>query len=97
MTFYCAVIIREICSRPVVQETCEHVVCAVSQKRLPVAIYHAAAFRSRNCDRSHACAFVSTCLKIDFAKRLDFLKRGQISAQETADLNYIRRPRNAAC
>src|SRR4029453_1143886 len=36
-----AVIIREICSRHVVPGLCEHVVCAASQKRLPVAMYHA--------------------------------------------------------
>ena len=38
-------------------------------------------------------------MKIDFATRLDFLKRGQINAPEYAgdDQSYIRSPRNAAC
>ncbi len=53
-----AVINREICSRHVVWGPCEHVVCAASQKRLPVAMYHASAFRSRACHRSHVCVFV---------------------------------------
>jgi len=41
----------------------------------------------------------SSCVKIDFATRLDFLKRGQINAPEYAgdDQSYIRSPRNAAC
>jgi hypothetical protein len=53
-----AVIIREICSRHVVWGPCEHVVCAASQKRLAVPTYHASAFRSRTCHRSHVCVFV---------------------------------------
>jgi hypothetical protein len=55
-----AVIIREICSRHVVSGPCEHAVCAASQKRLPVATYHASAFRSRVCHRNHVCVFVWT-------------------------------------
>ena len=42
-------VIREICSRHVARGPCEHVVCVVSQKRLPVAMCHASAFRSRAC------------------------------------------------
>ena len=50
-----ALIIREICSRHVVRGPCEHVVCAASQKRLPVVMCHASAFQSRDCHQSHVC------------------------------------------
>src|SRR6266446_3295362 len=50
-----ALIIREICSRHVVRGPCEHVVCAVSPKRLPVVMCHASAFQSGDCHQSHVC------------------------------------------
>ena len=59
-----AVINRGICSRHVVWGPCEHVVCAASQKRLPVAMYHASAFRSRAFHRSHVCVFVWAWLNV---------------------------------
>ena len=89
------VITHEICLQPVGQERCELVVCAASKKHFPIA----PALESSDCHRSRACVFVSACLKIDFAKRLDLLKRGQSNAQESAgdDLSYIRSPRNTTC
>jgi hypothetical protein len=91
------VIIREICPQPAGQGRCELVVCVASEKDFPVAAYPA--LESSDCHRSHACVFVWACLKIDFAKRLDFLKRGRINVEESAggDLSYIRSPRNVAC
>jgi hypothetical protein len=91
------VIIREICSQPVGQGPCELVVCVASEKHFPIAAYPA--LESSDCHRSQACVFVWACLKIDFGKRLDFLKKGQISVEEFTggDLSYIRSPRNAAC
>jgi hypothetical protein len=90
-----AVITHEICLQSVGQERCELVVCAASKKYFPIA----PALGSSDCHQSRACVFVSACLKIDFVKRLDFLKGGPINAQESAgnDLSYIRSPRNAAC
>ena len=92
-----AMIIREICSQPVGQGRCELVVYVVSEKQFPIAAYRA--LESSDCHRSHACVFVWAYLKIDFAKRLDFLKRGRINVEESAggDLSYIRSPRNGAC
>jgi hypothetical protein len=56
------VIIREICSQFVGQERCEHVVYAVSQKRLLGAMYHVSAFRPRVCNRvMFACVFGHGC------------------------------------
>jgi hypothetical protein len=66
-----AVINREICSRHVVWGPYEHVVCAASQKRLPVAMYHASAFRSRACHRSHVCVFVLAWLNVGELPRFD--------------------------
>jgi len=60
------VIIREICSQLVGQERCEHVVYAVSQKRLLGAMYHVSAFRPRVCNRSHVCVCVWTWLQFAF-------------------------------
>jgi hypothetical protein len=91
------VIIREICPQPVGQVRCELVVCVASEKHFPVAVYPA--LELSDCHRSHACVFVWACLKIDFAKRLDFLKRGRINVEESAgrELSYIRSPQNVAC
>jgi hypothetical protein len=91
------VIIREICPQPVGQGRCELVFYVALEKHFPVAEYPA--LESSDCHRSHVCVFVWACLKIDFAKRLDFLKRGRINVEESAggDLSYIRSPRNAAC
>jgi hypothetical protein len=91
------VIIREICSQLVGQGRCELAVFVASEKHFPIAAYPA--LESSDCHRSHACVFVLACLKIDFAKHLDFLKRGRINVEESAggDLSYIRSPRNAAC
>ena len=66
-----AVINRGICSRHVVWGPCEHVVCAALQKRLPVAMYHASAFRSRACHRSHVCVFVWAWLNVGELPRFD--------------------------
>jgi hypothetical protein len=65
-----ALIIREICSRHVVQGPCEHVVCAVSQKRLPVVMCHASAFQSRDCRQSHVCV-VCAWLNVGELPRFD--------------------------
>jgi hypothetical protein len=92
-----AMIIREICSQPVGQGRCELVVYVASEKQFPIATYPA--LESSDCQRSHACVFVWAYLKIDFAKRLEFLKRGRINVEESAggDPSYIRSPRNGAC
>ena len=94
---HCAVIIREICPQPVGQGRCELVVCVASEKNFSIATYPA--LESSDCHRSHVCVFVWACLKIEFAKRLDFLKRGRINIEESAggDLSYIGSPRHAAC
>ena len=90
-------IIREICPQPVGQGRCELVVCVASEKNFSIPTYPA--LESSDCRRTHACVFVWAYLKIDFAKRLDILKRGQINVEESAggDLSYVRSPRNAAC
>ena len=95
--FHCAVIIREICPQPVGQGHCELVVCVASEKHFSIAA--CPALESSDCHRSHACVFVWAYLKIDFALRLDILKRGQINVEESAggDLSYIGSPRHAAC
>src|ERR1700757_1587158 len=95
--FHCVMIIREICSQPVGQGRCELVVCVASKKDFSIAAYPA--LESSDCHRSHACVFGWAYLKIDFAKRLDFLKRGRINVEESAgaDLSYIGSPRHAAC
>ena len=92
-----AMIIREICSQPVGQGRCELVVYVASEKQFPIATY--LALESSDCHRSHACVFVWAYLKIDFAKRLEVLKRGRINVEESAggDPSYIRSPRNGAC
>jgi hypothetical protein len=91
------VIIREICPQPVWQGRCELVVCVASEKHFSIAAYPA--LESSDCHRSHACIFVWGYLKIDFATRLDILKRGQINVEESpgGDLSYIGSPRHAAC
>jgi len=91
------VIIREICSQPVGQGHCELVVCAASEKNFSIAAWPA--LESSDCHRSHACVFVWAYLKIDFALRLDILKRGQINVEKSAggDLSYIGSARHAAC
>jgi len=91
------VIIREICPQPVGQGRCELVVCVASEKNFSIATYPA--LESSDCHRSQACVFVWAYLKIDFAKRLNILKRGQINLEESpgGDLSYVRSPRNAAC
>jgi hypothetical protein len=66
-----AVISREICSRHVARGPYAHVVCAASRKRLPVAMYHASAFRSRVCHRNHVCVFVWTWLNLGELPRFD--------------------------
>jgi len=66
-----AVINREICLRPVARGPYAHVVCAASRKRLPVAMYHASAFRSRVCHRNHVCVFVWTWLNLGELPRFD--------------------------
>ena len=92
-----AMIIREICSQPVGQGRCELVVYVASEKQFPIATYPA--LESSDCQRSHACVFVWAYLKIDFAKHLDFLKRGRSIVEESArgDPSYIGSPRHAAC
>jgi hypothetical protein len=91
------VIIREICPQRVGQGRCELVVCVASEKNFSIPTYPA--LESSDCRRTHACVFVWAYLKIDFAKRLDILKRGQINIEESAgsNLSYIGSPRNAAC
>jgi hypothetical protein len=91
------VIIREICPQPVGQGRCELVVCVASEKNFSIPTYPA--LESSDCHRTHVCASVWAYPKIDFAKRLDILKRGQINVEESAgrDLSYIRSSRNAAC
>jgi len=65
-----ALIIREICSRHVVRGPCEHVACAVSQKRLPVVMCHASAFQSGDCHQSHVCV-VCAWLNVGELRRFD--------------------------
>ena len=65
-----ALIIREICSRHVVPGPCEHVVCAVSQKRLPVVMCHASAFQCGDCHQSHVCV-VCAWLNVGELPRFD--------------------------
>jgi hypothetical protein len=90
------VIIREICPQRVGQGRCELVVCVASEK-FSIPTYPA--LESSDCRRTHACVFVWAYLKIDFAKRLNILKRGQINLEESpgGDVSYVRSLRNAAC
>jgi hypothetical protein len=68
-TFHCAVVIREICSKPVEQGRCELVVCVASEKSLSDRDYRA--LESSHYYRSHACVFVWACPRVDFAKGLE--------------------------
>jgi hypothetical protein len=94
---HCAVIIREICPQPVGQGCCELVVCVASEKHFPIAAYPT--WNRATPTEVIFAFFVWACLKIDFAKRLDILKRRHITVEESAggNLSYIGSPRHAAC